>query len=71
MGALRQSALTPADRLPSAWVKLIFSGTLLIVRECSDTRFTSQVNADRKEVRFAIDSMPEGGGFELPVRGHR
>jgi hypothetical protein len=24
----------------------------------SDTRFTSQVNADRKEVRFAIDSMP-------------
>jgi len=25
--------------LASAWVKLIFSGTLFIVRECSDNRF--------------------------------
>jgi hypothetical protein len=33
----------------------------------SDTRFASQVNADRKEVGFAIDSMLEEDGFELAV----
>src|ERR1700751_1820717 len=32
----------PAIDSSSAWVKLIFSGTLFIVRECSDNRFTSQ-----------------------------
>jgi len=32
----------PAIDSSSAWVKLIFSGTLFIVRECSDNWFTSQ-----------------------------
>jgi hypothetical protein len=33
----------PAIDSSSAWVKLIFSGTLFIVRECSDNRFYAAV----------------------------
>ena len=41
-GRRSHSGRSASQRIPSAWVKLISSGTLLIVRECSDTRFKSR-----------------------------
>jgi hypothetical protein len=48
------------------------AGDGLSQRRASDRGYrTRPADREGEEVRFASDSPLEGGGFELPVRGHR